>query len=137
MQHIFNSVVNRFLGTEANQHEQRIAKQFYLEGIRVGSQQHEQEAALLHRQQEPYNVSLTKNEIDSIVALFSETLHLMHKEDNSVSKDQEILWQMCDKDDPESARAFNALNNLRNYRRTLKQQIKRLSAIQYKLKKYR
>jgi hypothetical protein len=136
MQHIFTSLVNRFLGADVNEHEKAVASRFYTEGIKVGMGAYEDPAALLYKYNIRHN-SLTKADIDSLVSILSGTISLIQDEIGLVKDTQAVLWQACDKDVPETAEVFASLNSQRNYLRKLKKYSKSLSAIQHKLKKYR
>lgn len=136
MQHIFTSLVNRFLGTEVNEHEKAVASRFYTEGVKAGMGAYKDPAALLYKQ-EIQPSSLTKADIDSLVSIVGGTIRLIQDEISMVKVAQAVLWHACDKEKPETTEAFAVLNSQRNYMRKLKKYSKSLSAIQHKLKKYR
>lgn len=142
MKHI--SVFNNFINSTANEHEKEIASRFFscgmLHAITGESCQVPSLLSSANNKREvpaPYN-ALTKADIDSLVSIVSSTIANLHEYEREYANDIAFVWDMCDDNKPdESAYNFKMLNALKDERRGIKRQLKRLSAIQHKLKKYR
>lgn len=144
MKHI--SVFNNFIKSNANEHEKEIASRFFSCGmLHAITGESCQVPALLsgnnsNNKREvpaPYN-ALTKADIDSLVSVMSSAIANLHEYEREYAGDIAFVWDMCDDTQPEdSAYNFALLNALKDERRGIKRQLKRLSAIQHKLKKYR
>lgn len=141
MKHI--SVFNNFIKSNANEHEKEIAIRFFSCGMlhAITGESHQVPALLSTNDKRevpvPYN-ALTKADIDSLVSVMSSAIANLHEYEREYAGDIAFVWDMCDDAQPEdSAYNFALLNALKDERRGIKRQLKRLSAIQHKLKKYR
>ena len=140
MKHI--SVFNNFINSTANEHEKEIASRFFSCGIlhAITGESCQVPSLLSANKREvpaPYN-ALTKADIDSLVSIVSSTIANLHEYEREYDNDIAFVWDMCDDNKPDkSAYNFKMLNALKDERRGIKRQLKRLSAIQHKLKKYR
>ena len=141
MKHI--SVFNNFINSTANEHEKEIASRFFSCGmLHAITGESCQVPSLLSSANKrevpaPYN-ALTKADIDSLVSIVSSTIANLHEYEREYANDIAFVWDMCDDTKPdESAYNFALLNALKDERRGIKRQLKRLSTIQHKLKKYR
>lgn len=141
MKHI--SVFNNFINSTANEHEKEIASRFFSCGmLHAITGESCQVPSLLSNNDKrevpaPYN-ALTKADIDSLVSIVSSTIANLHEYEREYASDIAFVWDMCDDNKPdESSYNFAFLNALKDERRGIKRHLKRLSAIQHKLKKYR
>ena len=142
MKHI--SVFNNFINSTANEHEKEIASRFFSCGMLhaitgESCQVHSLLSANKREVPAPYN-ALTKADVDSLVSIVSSTIANLHEYEREYANDIAFVWDMCDDtkaEDITSSYNFALLNALKDERRGIKRHLKRLAAIQHKLKKYR
>ncbi len=138
----FESLVSRMgLGED----ERTLAEIFWKRAEKAMQGKPSQEAILLGG--EPVNFefrntvilhnieTLTNEDIDFMISINRVALTKIEEVKKLINRDIQVHWLLCDPDNPNTAEDFAYLNQLKTWKRKIKNQSNKLASIQRKLKK--
>lgn len=138
----FDSLVERMgLGED----ERSLAEIFWKRAEKAVQGKPSQEAFLLGGEPVNFEVrntvilhnieTLTNEDIDFLVSINRVALTKVEEVKKLINRDIQVHWLLCDPDNPNASEDFAYLNQLKTWKRKIKNQGNKLSSIQRKLKK--
>ena len=136
----FNSVFDRVAKqAELLPEEMQPAKAWFNLGVAAAQGEAKQKPVLerkLPSYGTIYDSKLTQAEVMSLRSSIAYTISMLHGDIHLLQSFASALYNVCDKEKPETTSHFEELNKARSTLRDMKQKMKTLVAIQKKLKKY-